>query len=225
MQFKKINEKAFKCIISQEEMDEQGVQLDDLMDNRDKAETFLRYILQQAKYEVDFESTGEALNIQMTVMPCGDIQLMISDDKNSAIRGMLSELRNHLKDFHGTLEEKKKELEEIKAKAVDVSTDEKDAEEIIKMDLWAEIASLENAMRLAKALPQLLNHESSLYKMNDKYYLVVDIEMTRKELAGIAFTVAEYSDTLYADNPGTMQIAEHGKLITEGNALAVLAQL
>ena len=49
--------------------------------------------------------------------------------------------------------------------------------------------------------------------------------MTRKELAGIAFTVAEYSETLYADNPGTMQIAEHGKLITEGNALAVLGQL
>ena len=96
MRFTKISNNSIRCIISQKEMGEHGVELDDLMDNREKAEGFLRYILQEARTAVDFRTNGNVLNVQMSIMPDGDIALMISDDADSAIRNMLSEMKNQL---------------------------------------------------------------------------------------------------------------------------------
>ena len=80
MKFTKINDSSIRCLISREEMDAQGINIEDLLDDRVKAEEFLRYVLQQARYEVDFVTTGEALNVQLTVMKDGDVSLMISDE-------------------------------------------------------------------------------------------------------------------------------------------------
>ena len=49
--------------------------------------------------------------------------------------------------------------------------------------------------------------------------------MTRSQLAGIAFKVAEYSNSLYPDIPGVMDIVEHGRVIIEENAMQKLYDL
>jgi negative regulator of genetic competence, sporulation and motility len=75
-------------------MNEKGVKIDDLMDNRSKAEEFLRGILQEAREKLDFQTSGEALNVQLSIMKDGDVLLMISDDQNAVIRTMLDQLKD-----------------------------------------------------------------------------------------------------------------------------------
>ena len=55
MQFRKIDEHKIHCIISQEEMSQKGIQIEDFLDHRDKTEAFLREILAEAKYELNLE--------------------------------------------------------------------------------------------------------------------------------------------------------------------------
>ena len=68
MQFRKIDEHKIHCIISQEEMSQKGIQIEDFLDHRDKTEAFLREILAEAKYELNLdEDMGRCFSVQMAV--------------------------------------------------------------------------------------------------------------------------------------------------------------
>ena len=110
MKFKRIDNNSIRCIISQEEMNAHGIAIDDLMDDRNKAETFLRYILQQAHEALNFDMSGNLLNVQLSVMPGGDIALMISDNEQSALRNILNQFKDSLKVFKEAIEEKRAQL-------------------------------------------------------------------------------------------------------------------
>ena len=49
MQFRKISDTKIHCVISQEEMWEKGIEIDDFLDHREKTEEFLREILAEAR--------------------------------------------------------------------------------------------------------------------------------------------------------------------------------
>ncbi len=260
MRFQKLSNNSIRCIISQEEMDEKGLGIDDLMDNREKAEDFLRYILQEARYAVDFRTNGNVLNVQLSIMPDGDVSMMISDDEDSAIRNMIAEMRNHLAAFKTAPTENKNQ--EPKGDTLDQDQDPflfgmskeplhreeapeekkdstifhaaenesgqqevEDADDIIDLPIWAQMDSLEDCIRLSLKLPEVRDCKSDLYRYDGQYFITIELHMTRKELAGVAFKVAEYSNGMYASVPGVAEIVEHGALLRKGHALKDLAEL
>ncbi len=241
MKFTKLDENSIRCVISRDEMVAYGVQLDDLMDDREKAEGFLRYILQEAKEEVDFHTTGEALNVQLSIMPGGDISLMISDDQNSAIKAMLAQFKDKLKDFSemiiqesqkkgavhkGGLTEAKPyqpvPFDEEQAKEVLESASEDDP---LEMTFWAVFDDLEDAIRMSKTLVHLGEIPSDLYKFNDEYFLSLSFVQTKKEIAKNVFAVAEYSNQMFHDDGLTGRLKEHGTMMIQNTAVTDLAQL
>lgn len=225
LKFTRINDNSIRCLITKEEMTEQGINLDELMDDRSKAEEFLRIVLQQARYELGFETTGEALNVQLSVMKDGDVSLMISDDQNAAIRAMLSQFKERLKEFTEAMEQTRKQSKaavidaDKSAKAIlGTSTEDK----VIDMDIWAELELLDDCIRLAKAL-DLPDTPSTLLKYHDTYYLTMRLSQTRHDLVRSVFSIAEFSINMYTEGPATYGVAEHGKRIIKENALKELA--
>ncbi len=239
MKFTRLNENAIRCVISQQEMSDFGVNIDDLMVNREKAEGFLRVILDEAKTEVDFQANGEALNVQLSVMPDGDISLMICDDQNMAIRAMLEQFKDKLKSFSDYLLMEKDRLNgksqpEIKpykpipfdetsdgAKVVDEAAED----DPLQMTLWSEFYDLEDCIRLSKSLTHLGDVESDLFKFEDMYYLSVKMVQTKKQMAHNVFAVAEYSRQLFYDANLEIRLQEHGTPILLGHALKDLQAL
>ena len=245
MRFQKISDNSIRCIITQEEMIEKGVKIDDLMDNREKAEDFLRYILQEARYAVDFRTNGNVLNVQLSMMPGGDISLMISDDEDSAIRNVIAEMKNHMaamqagnrasqdsenpsasagsgKNAEGS--DQKGDPTMLHASS-DGGQPEEDPNEILDLPIWAQLDSLEDCIQLSVHLPELQNEDSTLYYYEGMYFLEIRLKMTRKKLAGIAFRVVEHANGLYADVPGILEIVEHGTVLRKGTALKDLLAL
>ena len=241
MKFTKLDENSIRCVISRDEMVAYGVQLDDLMDDREKAEGFLRYILQEAKEEVDFHTSGEALNVQLSIMPDGDISLMISDDQNSAIKAMLSQFKDKLKDFSELILQERQKQENLhkgglpNAKPYQpVPFDEEQAKEVLEnaseddplqMTFWAVFDDLEDAIRMSKTLARLGEIPSDLYKFNDAYYLSLNFVQTKKEIARNVFAVAEYSRHMFHDDSLIGRLNEHGLCMIENEAISDLAQL
>ena len=247
MRFKRIDNNSIRCIISQEEMDAHGIGIDDLMDDRHKAETFLRYILQQAHDVLNFEMTGNVLNVQLSVMPGGDVSLMITDNEHSALRNLLNQFKDSLRMMKEAVEEKQSGLAELKnivgreleerrnrsenARILEQGLPEKSpfskdsVEDPFDCVVWAELPSLEQAITLVKTVEILKDRPSSLYKYRDLYYLRIDMKSTRKEAASLAFSAAEYVNSVYAENPGVYDVIEHGSLILPENAIATLASL
>ncbi len=241
MKFTKLDENSIRCVISKDEMVAYGVQLDDLMDDREKAEGFLRYILQEAKEEVDFHTTGEALNVQLSIMPDGDISLMISDDQNSAIKAMLSQFKDKLKDFSEMIIQERQKADSVHKGGLatakpykPVSFDEEQAKEVLEnasendpleMTFWAVFSDLDDAIRMAKTLVHLGEISSTLYKFNDEYYLSLNFIQTKKEIARNVFAVAEYSVQMFHDEGLGGRLKEHGTCMIKDTAISDLAQL
>lgn len=232
MKFTRINENAIRCVISHEEMDEHGIDLEELMDDRAKAEEFLRYILQQARYEVDFVTTGDALNVQLSVTQDGDVSMMISDDQNMAIQAMLMAFKEKLREFQEAIESKRLNREQVQdalARELEKSTREILTEaadsDPLAMDVWAEVEDLDKCIRLAKVLTYLGDVPSKLYKMDERYYLQMSLVQTKRQMAHNVFSITEYAINMFADGPGIGCIEEHGTKILDGHALTDLASL
>ena len=226
MRFQKINDNVIRCYITREEMVSQGVDIEDLMADRSKAENFLRYILQQAHYEIDFNVTGEALNVQMSVMQGGDVTLMISDDQNMAIRAMLEQLREKLKGFQRELTDaagKGNKLAEDIIAATRKALEEASEDDPLELRVWAELKDLDQVLGIAHALSYVSTNASKLYKYDERYYLCLDFVQTKKEIAGSVFVVAEYADHITLEEDGVGVITEHGELIIGEDAVAKLA--
>lgn len=117
MQFRKIDEHKIHCIISQEEMSQKGIQIEDFLDHRDKTEAFLREILAEAKYELNLdEDMGRCFSVQMAVMPEGDVSLVISGEDHGSTEETLTEFGKRLQDFKEIMEEAKRKLDVKKEK-------------------------------------------------------------------------------------------------------------
>ena len=241
MRFQKISDNSIRCIISQEEMNAKGLQIDDLMDNREKAEDFLRYILQEARYAVDFRTNGNVLNVQLTMMPSGDISLMISDDEDSAIRNVIAEMKNHLATLQAEASASQNQKSSKQAAGTSPSTAnadptmihldssdgsmEENPDDILDLPLWAQLDSLEDCIELASQLPELKDEKSTLYYYQGMYFLEIRLKRNRKQLAGIALRVVEHANSLYADVPGILEIVEHGTVLRKGTAVKDLLAL
>ena len=203
MKFQKIDDNSIRCIISQEEMAESGIEIEDLMDHRDKAEGFLRKVLKEARSAVDFKADGSVINVQMSVMPSGDVSLMITDDANAAIRNILNEIKERMKDG---------------------ATDSG----ILKAWVPKEFHDTDVAEKNKKPLdllPDIVNAPSSLYQFHDSFFMEIRLKVNKKDFAGVAFRVAEYADDIYAETPVAMEIKEHGKVVIKDHAVSVLSSV
>lgn len=247
MKFRRLDENSIRCIISKEEMDEHGIGIDDLMDDREKAESFLRYVLHEADEELDFKTDAESINVQLTVTPSGDVSMMITDDAQSAINHMISQFKDSIKDIKEMIEESEGEAGRIRRTEIDDALvskwkpevfDKEDSkkshkkedgkespEEMLETTIWMEFKSMDKAMRLAHIAEELQNNESSLYKYRGTYYLKLPLNVPRKDVARLAFAFGEYCDKMYYETPESLSIVEHGQCLVHGNALEVLQKL
>ncbi|MCR5099115.1 MAG: adaptor protein MecA [Lachnospiraceae bacterium] len=237
MKFTKINDNSIRCIISRQEMDAAGVKLDDLMDDRGKAEEFLRFVLQEARDEIGFRATGDSLNVQLSVMQDGDLSLMISDDTNAAIHAMIQQFKEKLKDFSEILsggspdakpyepvdfgeEERRRQIEQ----ALGILERAADNEPIL-MTIWAELESLDDCVTLSHSLSHLGDIPSDLYTYNDRYYMHLSMTQVKREIAHNVFTVAEHSNAIFNDDTISGIMAEHGRALLTEHALVDLQEI
>jgi len=234
VKFTKIDKNTLRCLISREEMDERGIKIDDIMVDRGKAEAFLRDILMEAKAKVNFVTSGEALNVQLSVLKNGSVNLQITDDRNASIRMLLEQIKARLQAFSEQLNGSTNSGNVIEipphgagtpqyrsaAKAVAEAKDDA----VIKMHVWAKLASMEDCIALSKAMAGATDVPSALYEVNGAYFFELDIESVKTRVARIVFTVSEHSVTVFSDDGFYMEPKEHGKLLIKENAFEALSR-
>ncbi len=233
MRFKKLNENAIRCLISKEEMYDMGVNIDELIEDHDKAEGFLREIMEQAKDELGFETSGNAFNVQLSIMPEGDVSLMISEDEHSKARNMLAQFKERMKEFQetmGALEEMKQQSagEEPVQEASQEKAEEQQKEAIarqLETPLFAKMKDLDTCMIVSRFLVPLGEMESSLYQYDGAYYLSINLSKLDRKVTEAILTIAEYSMELKPEGQGSDMVTEHGSKLLEHRALEILAQI
>lgn len=242
MKFTKLNENTIKCQITNEELEAKGMHIEDILQNHEKAEEFLQDVLTEAKTETNFDAMGNSLNVQLSVMKDGTVSLIISNDRNAAIKALLNEVKGELKSFLAKLTkggENPEDVIEIPSggqlpmnynqllkntntnKLSSAKFDEK-----ISMHIWAEIDSMEKSIALSRELCGANDIDfSKFYSYRGRYYFEIQLTDVRRNLASKIFILSEYSNFMYSDTGTVRELYEHGKLLIDENAVNVLSEM
>ena len=92
MEFKRINKDTVTCIITEDDMDEQGIKLEDLFEKKKEAMEFLHEVMRKAEEEVDYKPTGSFMPMQITVLPDHSISLTLSENASASFGEILKNL-------------------------------------------------------------------------------------------------------------------------------------
>lgn len=231
MRFQKINDNVIRCTMTQEEMKVQGINIDDLMDDRAKAEEFLQYVLTKARYEVDFVTSGDVLNVQLSVMKDGEVSMMISDDQNAAIRAIAEQFKEKLREFSKVFEGASTEQHEAiidiepKDNLLEGIGGDENGSDPVSHDFWIRLSSIDDCIRMARALTGVHDAHSSLYKYYGEYYICTHLDLSKSEIAKVVFIMSEYSDDVSSESSEYLMVSEHGEVLIADYALRDLASI
>ena len=94
MKFKRIDTETVRCLISEEELSENGLVLDDFFNNKGKTEEFVRRVIAMAEQEVDYRVQGGPVSVQVAVLDNRMLALTLSEKQEQNIMEMIKNLRS-----------------------------------------------------------------------------------------------------------------------------------
>ena len=234
MKFKKIGEDKIRCVITKEEMELSGMELGDFVSDQEKTQSFIRDILAEACETLGIETHAKAYSVQMTVMPQGDVALLISPDSSTGLATAIEELKKHLTGLQETLSTTKSSPQNnISASTADVpvqpaqaindDTDEV-TDQYLDTPLWAIMSDLDAAIVLCKHMPKYKGMQSALYRYGDDYYIKLNFELTRRQISAVILVLAEFASQMFTESFDGAFLLEHGDLICD-DCVNVLSQI
>ncbi len=250
MEFFRVNDHMVKCVISEEDMDEYDVSIEDFFTRSEHAMEFLHEVVQQASEEVGYKPQGPLTSLQiapvkehglaifLTEKPQLDLQSMIDALKTDAGIEITGDTVDQV--INATEEEKaallKKFIDNIHREMEKSFADSlADGKTRLTADGTRRIVSLDRKIFAFERPGDLLSYAkvvelpvavgSSLYKDPDKgtYYLLIDRNEAEAEtLAGVYLTAYEYGQFVSEKEEFALHLREHCECVIAENAIEKL---
>ena len=225
MRFKRISSDTVRCIITQDELQENGLDMDDFMSNDGKTEDFLRKMIALAEQEVGFKVQGGPLTIQVAVLPENKLALTFSEKQTGNFMELLEGLRAAMSNLSDAVNEKKKEKAEENADSA-TDTDRKNNLYLLE---FSDLNSLQSfCAGLTEDIEEQMQMDSELYLLEDEevYCLILRRgEMDEKQVCRIMSASIEFMDAVSANEGQVAYIREHGKCILPDRAISRMQSL
>lgn len=221
MRFKRISTDTVRCIVTRDELQENGLEMDDFLANNGRTEDFLRKMIALAEQEVGFKVQGGPLTVQVAVLPENKLALTFSERQAGNLMEVLESLRSAVSSLSNAVNEKARE----KMAQAPVSASK-------KQQYLLEFANLKSLQAfcagLADDIEQTLQMDSELYLLEDEdvYCLILRRgEMDEKQICQIMSASIEFMDAVSAHEGQVAYIREHGKLILTDHAISQMQRL
>lgn len=246
MKFKRIDVDTVRCIISEDELNENGLDVDDFLQNDGKTESFLRKIITMAEEEVGYKVQGGNISIQVAVLPEHTLALTFSEKQDMGMANMLANLKSAVESLaknvpkaDGADDGNLLDADEVKRIKNDSDVSEKNKENKDssknggfaikgKMSYQIRFADIERVIAYAKGVLWEQGVNSSLYYLprEGAYYLLFErAELDDKRLCRLLSASLEFAEEIYAHRPTKAFIIEHGRCILGDSAIEHLQEI
>lgn len=95
MKFRRIDNETVRCVLTEEDMRENGIEMDDFFKDRDKVRGFLEQLVERAKVEVGYEAKHGMLSLQIVPLPHNAVSITFSEKEDGGFRDIFE----HIKDI------------------------------------------------------------------------------------------------------------------------------
>lgn len=222
MRFKRISTDTVRCIVTQDELQENGLEMDDFLSNNGKTEEFLRKMIELAEEEVGFKVQGGPLTIQVAVLPENKLALTFSEKQAGNLMEILEGLRSAMSNLKNAVEDKTEET----VKKMPCSSGGKHQVFLLEFD---DLNTLQSFCRgLAGDIEAQLQMDSELYLLEDEHVYCLVLRrgnMDERQICQVMSASIEFMDSLSAEESQVAYIREHGKCILTDHAISQMQSL
>ncbi len=218
MRFKRISTDTVRCIVTEDELEANGLAMDDFLSNDGRTEEFLRKMITLAEQETGFKVQGGPMTIQVAVLPENTLALTCSEKQGGNLMELLEGLRSAMSNLSEAVNEKARQRSE---QAV-IPVEQKDA----YLLEFSDIRSLQDfCVSLVQGIEEQFQMDSGLYRLRDEgvYCLILQRgAMGEKEVCQIMAASLEFMDAVSAEESQLAYIMEHGACVLPERAITTL---
>lgn len=255
MEFKKINENTFECLLSKEDLEDFDITMEDFLKDQDKTMDFMRKIIERSEEEIDFEPSSGMVSMQISPLPGEGLSLVFSNRQPMSGMDFLTHVRDIIRShMEGITHEHEPEENEHETSADEdsvmadgekhtadfmdlknimeemgqekpVKNQKKDAVDNARLYYFESFSNLE---RFCKLWCDKKSVKSQLLKQekDQGYYLVIEKgKLSKKDFIQLGEALAEYAFFVTDQQIKITNIKEHAKVVIAKNAVSMLRDL
>ena len=204
MKIERISENQLKLTLTKDDLIERDIKLEDLITPSEKTQKLFRDIMEQALEEEDFIGENTPLMVEAVPMGAEGIMLIITKVAN--------------KD-----KEKNKELTDRRWKKKAPIAPEETADAHSDILIYS-FPALDDIIRVSLRLDGAFKGDSSVYKNEGKYFLVLQGDTYTKEESDLELILKEYGQKHISTPLAKYYLLEHGETLIPNKAVKALAK-
>lgn len=237
MKIERIGENKIRCALTEEEIRQLGFDIDDIIGNSETTQQFMRVVLGLVEEQENISMENISPMVKAELLQNHSMAITFGEESALSFRELVDTMSHiisqfdsdHQKGKDGKLQDIGQEPA-IEAQQIQQDTSvkqhpnkKKKAEPMI---CALRFATLENMRSMCHVCFPGNMPKSSLYKLEEQYYLILDFTgFSKDEMRPFAFGTVEYDDGHYSNMGQIAYIKEHGKCIMKREALEMLMQL
>lgn len=227
MKFRKLDDKTVCCMLSEEDLTDNDITIDDFIHNRDKVQSFLEEIIETAREEVGFEASGPMLSIQIMAMYPEGVMITFSEDPKdmaNAIKAGIAQAKGEFDDNEWIEAAVLPESPEQEKTAYHSEQTEKTG----KMTAIFEFSDMDAVFSFVKNAPVRSGLDSSLYqdeKSGSYYMILIKSRMSEERYRMVIATAMEFGAICGGTELQSAQIMEHCRCIMKEKAVNTLKKV
>lgn len=236
MKFKRIDVETVRCLVSEEELNENGLNMDDFLESGQKTEDFLRKIVTLAQEEVGYKVPGGSMSVQASILPNRVLSLTLSE-KSNGILDVLKNLKNMVTKLSEAVQSDDTEafraiLEALGAtdtrERIGQTPENPTAGGRVKAAYQLEFDSFDKILRYAESVYLEVPVDNLVYHLprNGRYYLVIQKgRLTEDQMCRLLSAALDFALAIYSDTALLAYLDEHGEKIIAEEAIQTIQRL
>jgi len=206
-----------RCVITEEEIEELGYTIDDIISNGVRTQQFMNQIFDLAEQEFDTKFDIGIKSVRADIMPDHTISLTFSEHPGT--EGVMDHIKDIVNGLLNTIPKQK--WDEIKTGSTEV-----DSKQPLKIIVLFAFEGLDVLMRYAKQVKVENIPFNQLYKFDGIYFLMLDVtESSETDVKKLSALTDEYAADVFVGAEKRAFIYEHGKEILKERALEQLREI
>jgi len=233
MKFIRLNKDTVRCILSSEDMKENGLDITDFIEQNEHATNFIHSLVERAADEMGYKSGNGMVTLRVMQMPDNKLSITISETSEEELlqQNFSSKLEALFKKL-SDIEDERNELFEKSTFAEDIRNNaltNKKAKEFpdLKADALAfAFKSLDSVSEFASSISYGRPINSDLYKTDGEYVLVIKRgTMSKNSYSKVCFNALDYDASLINNDNAAAVLSEHGSCLIKKKAVAVMKRI
>ena len=225
MEFSREGNHIIRCVITEEEIEELGYTIDDIISNSVRTQEFMNRIFDMAERELDTKFDLGVKSVRADIMPDHTISLTFSEHPGT--EGMMDHIKDIVNGILNTIPKQK--WDEIKALKEGGRTSDKEESVVMeppKIIVLFAFEDLDVLMRYAKQVRMHPLPLNQLYKFDGIYFLMIDMtDCEEEEVKRLSGLTDEYATDIFVGAEKRAFIYEHGTAILKEHAIEQLREI